>query len=76
MPLAFECEKCHSEIDYKGRVQVLDPQGFTHSFCGRCGGGFKKKIEDSNSSIAETGKMGHLKNPHPSSNVSFGFFGK
>ncbi len=60
MVATFECEKCHAEIDYKGRVQILDPAGFTHTFCGDCGKGFKEKIDRSNASIAETGKLGHL----------------
>ncbi|GEM_PF-2926856 len=60
MALIFECEKCRAEIDYKGRVQILDNNGFTHTFCGKCGEESQKKIEASNSSIAETGKLGHL----------------
>lgn len=60
MAMTFECEKCNAEIDYKGRVQILDPAGFTHTFCGKCGDDFKKKIDASNASIAETGKHGHL----------------
>lgn len=60
MAMTFECEKCKAEIDYKGRVQILDPAGFTHTFCGKCGDDYKKKIDASNASIAETGKLGHL----------------
>ena len=77
MALTFECEKCKAEIDYKGRVQILDPAGFTHTFCGKCGEDYKAKIDASNSSIAETGKLGHLKNVS-SSGVGFGgmFSGK
>lgn len=62
----FECEKCHVDIvDYKGRVQVLDPIGFTHTYCKACGDEYNKKIQDSDRSIAETGKLGHLSS-HPS----------
>ncbi|VVB57206.1 Uncharacterised protein [uncultured archaeon] len=58
---SFECEKCKTEInDYKNRVQVLDRNGFTHTFCKGCGEEHDKKIKESNASIAETGKLGHL----------------
>ena len=34
----LECEKCKCDINsYKERVQVLDPIGFTHTFCKACG---------------------------------------
>ncbi len=57
----LECEKCKCDINsYKERVQVLDPIGFTHTFCKACGDDYQKKIDASNSSIAETGKLGHL----------------
>ncbi|MCL6089263.1 MAG: hypothetical protein M1530_03855 [Candidatus Marsarchaeota archaeon] len=58
---SLECEKCRADINsYKERVQVLDPIGFTHTFCKACGEDYQKKIEASNASIAETGKLGHL----------------
>ncbi len=60
--VSLECEKCKTDINsYKERVQVLDPIGFTHTFCRACGDDYQKKIEASNSSIAETGKLGHLR---------------
>lgn len=71
----FECEKCKTEIDYKGRVQILDNQGFTHTFCGKCGDDFKRKIDASNASIAETGKPGHLSGVmNRGSSGTFGLF--
>ncbi|MFH1095712.1 MAG: hypothetical protein V1728_05850 [Candidatus Micrarchaeota archaeon] len=68
----LECEKCKTDINsYKERVQVLDPIGFTHTFCKLCGDDYQKKIEASNSSIAETGKPGHLRGMSPGSSVRF-----
>jgi len=59
--VALECEKCKADIfDYKNRVQVLDKNGFTHTYCKACGEDYHKKIQESNSLIAETGKLGHL----------------
>ncbi len=64
--VSLECEKCKTDINsYKERVQVLDPIGFTHTFCRACGDDYHKKIEDSNASIAETGKLGHLSGSLP-----------
>ncbi len=59
--VSLECEKCKSDINsYKDRVQVLDKNGFTHTYCKACGSDDDKKIRESNASIAETGKLGHL----------------
>lgn len=58
--MTFECEKCKADVDYRGRVQILDNAGFTHTFCKACGKEHQEKIEKSNASIAETGKHGHL----------------
>ncbi len=70
----LNCEKCNAEIsDYKKRVQVLELRtGMTHTYCNKCGEDYQKKIETSNASIAETGKLGHLKGQMSSgSNVRF-----
>ena len=71
--VALECEKCKADIfDYKSRVQVLDKNGFTHSYCKGCGEDYQKKISESNASIAETGKLGHLSSrPNSGSGVRF-----
>lgn len=74
MAIMLECEKCKAEIDYNGRVQILDNNGFTHTFCGRCGEDYKKKIDASNASIAETGKAGHLQGQQGIPSGTFGGF--
>ena len=70
--VSLECEKCKSDINsYRDRVQVLDSAGFTHTYCRACGDDQQKKIEASNASIAETGKLGHLAGRVPGSGVRF-----
>lgn len=69
---SLECEKCKTDINsYRERVQVLDPVGFTHTFCKSCGDDYQRRIEASNASIAETGKLGHLKDAPRGSGVTF-----
>ena len=49
---AFDCEKCKNEIkDYKNRVQIMDEQGFTHSYCSECGQEEKNRLDARESSI-------------------------
>ena len=70
--VSLECEKCKTDINsYKERVQVLDRDGFTHTYCRACGDDYHKKIEESNTSIAETGKLGHLTGRASGSSVRF-----
>ena len=71
--VSLECEKCKIDINsYNERVQVLDKNGFTHTYCKNCGNEDHKRIEESNASIAETGKLGHLSG-HVSSGSSVRF---
>jgi len=55
--MAFNCEECKADIkDYRHRVQILDENGFTHSYCAECGTEIQRKIDNRNASISEFGK--------------------
>ncbi|MFH1306890.1 MAG: hypothetical protein ABIH83_04530 [Candidatus Micrarchaeota archaeon] len=41
-----KCEKCRKEADYGERFEIILGDGFTHTFCKKCGEEMANKIAE------------------------------